>query len=88
MLTVWKFELEGNTNIEVEIPEGAEILTFATQRHKPCLWCLVNTKNRKETRRFLLAATGRSLDNEKVIDYIGTIQLEGGNLIYHLFERR
>ena len=87
MITIWKFELNIEDDIEIEVPIGAKILTFDMQHGTPCLWCMVNTENKKEKRYFRLAGTGHDITDEVGIAYIGTIQMHNGDLISHLFER-
>lgn len=83
---IWKFEI--NTNkIIVEMPKGAEILTIQTQNEKPCIWALVNPENEKELRHFEVYGTGHNIHCDTAIKYINTFQLDGGALVFHLFER-
>lgn len=68
------------------LPVGAEILCFQMQGETPCIWALVDTGNvSQETRKFRLAGTGHPIEYTPK-KYIGTIQLRGGLLIFHLFE--
>lgn len=85
MRTVWKYELAIDDYIDVEIPKGAEILTFQIQSDKPCIWCLVDPNVEKETRRFRLAGTGHDIKEDN-LKYIGSCQVHEGVLIFHLFE--
>ncbi|GAJ02446.1 unnamed protein product, partial [marine sediment metagenome] len=45
-------------------------------------------RSRKETRYFRLSGTGHPLGEDylRIIDYIGTFQMENGALMFHLFE--
>jgi hypothetical protein len=87
--TIWKYELEMNQRTAIEIPHSAEILCVQTQFNNPCIWALVDTDNYKEERVFEIFGTGFSIKGDMGVDrkYIGTFQLEGGALVYHLFER-
>ncbi len=63
----------------------------ADQREVPFLWALVDPDPDlgTETRHFLLAGTGHprpDLEWLKIV-FIGTFQLRGGALVFHLFER-
>jgi len=82
---VWKYELMPNDYIEIEMPIGATILCFDLQGETACIWVLVNPSAQKEIRRFRFAGTGHPITDEETI-YIGTLQMFGGGLVFHLFE--
>jgi hypothetical protein len=83
---IWKFPVSPNVPV-IEMPEGAEILTVQTQHGEPCIWALVNPAAKKEKRYFWVFGTGHNVPVEAERKYIGTFQLEGGALVFHLFER-
>ena len=85
---IWKFPIHTN-NIIVEMPKDAEILTIQTQNETPCIWALVNPENAKELRHFEVYGTGHDIHCYCDIEckYINTFQLDGGSLVFHLFER-
>lgn len=85
--TIWKFELKNEGVQELKMPEGAEILTVQTQYEKPCLWALVNPDAEKVSRGFFIYGTGHPVPKEPYPQkYIGTYQLSGGALVFHVFE--
>lgn len=87
MKTIWKYELEIKDEHILEIPSPAIPLGFQVQYGKPVLWCLVDPEKGMVKKRFRMAGTGHEiLFTLEELNYIGTIQLLGGNLIYHLFE--
>jgi len=87
MKAVWKFPLQAIDGQTVEMPEGAKILCVQVQNGVPCMWAVCDpaVTVRKEKRYFAVVGTGHPHD---VIpkDYIGTFQLEGGGLVFHVFE--
>ena len=88
MKTVWKYPLEVEDEQIIEMPANAHILTVQTQQGRPCLWALVDPTRPFEPRRILIAGTGherKDLDDVGV-GYIGTFQVMGGGLIFHVFE--
>lgn len=88
--SIWKFKLDTSDIIIVEMPIGAEILTVQEQNDKPCLWALVNIDEvEKEKRTFCVYGTGHIISSNSSNDmkkYIGTYQLMGGCLVFHVFE--
>ena len=85
---VWKFEIDGSRPTFM-MPIGSEILSVQTQNEKPCIWALVNSGNHKEERFFEVYGTGHEIHYDMGIErkYIGTFQIDNGDLIFHLFER-
>lgn len=79
--TVWKFKLEP----EVEIPRGAKVLSVHEQLGDLWIWAIVNPNNRSETRRFAVFATGEDVPNRS-LRFIGTVLLNRGRLVQHVFE--
>lgn len=78
---------------EILLPEGAEVLTVQVQPDQGIqLWAIVDEKlgqTDKEIRRFSVIATGHSMDQTYAYyhpKYISTIQLNGGALVFHVFE--
>ena len=83
--TIWKFPIPLEDEFELEMPLGAAILCVQVQGEEPCIWARVDPKAKKHRRVFRLAGTGREIPKE--LGYIGTFQLRGGTLVFHLFER-
>ncbi|MDO8573013.1 MAG: hypothetical protein Q7S11_04630 [bacterium] len=83
MKSIWKFPLEVTDNQTVELPVGAKALSVQVQNEKPCLWAMVDTKTKIESRVIQIFGTGHPVLNEG--DYIGTFQMLGGSLVFHAF---
>lgn len=85
---VWKFEIDPKKFI-VEMPKDAEVLTIQTQNEKPYVWALVNPDAHTELRQFEVYGTGHNIHYDMGAErkYINTFQLQGGSLVFHLFER-
>lgn len=83
---VWKFPIEAVDAFGIDMPIGAEILSVQTQHGQPHLWALVDTMLPNERRLFRLFGTGHSIDDSGELKYVGSFQLSGGALVFHLFE--
>lgn len=84
---VYKYAMPVTDVHNVELPEGAEILTVQSQHDEPHMWALVDPDAPMATRTFLLLGTGHSSEDDlSRDDYIGTYQLRDGGLVFHLFE--
>lgn len=90
MRAVWKFPLEITDYQTIEMPAGAQILSFDVQGVSPeymapCLWALVAPAMPREKRTFQMVGTGHQLPDEPG-KFIGTVVTYGGTLVWHLFE--
>lgn len=86
MRTIYKYDIFIQDVFTILMPIDAEILTVQTQYGSPYFWAKVDTNAEKERRRFCLFGTGHEIPPEKDLQYIGTFQVSGGSLVFHLFE--
>lgn len=74
----------------LEMPEGAQPLRAMVQGDggQPQLWALVDPSRPMTTRCFCAFGTGHEIDQADVprIAFIDTFMLDGGALVFHLFE--
>ena len=83
---VWKWVLFTRDLTTIQVPKGAEFLHVGEQHGSICIWALVNPgETKREERTLRIAGTGHNISNGK-FNYIGTVHLEGGELIFHVFE--
>ena len=87
MIQIWKFTLEpGHEVQEIEMPQGASILTAREQGKSVCVWAMVDTKAQKEKRRFEVIGTGWTVP-PRPRRFIGTAMFtDGMPLVFHVFE--
>ena len=86
MNTIWKFRPPIQDSLAIEMPREAQLLCVQTQRNTPCIWALVDSDAPIETRHFAWRGTGHPCGGLKAIGHVGSIQLLGGELVFHLFE--
>lgn len=91
MQTVGKFPFQISDIVELEMPEGAEILVVESQpvyslasAEQACMWARVDTEAPMERRRFRLCGTGHPL-KENVGGHYGSFQMAKGRLVWHVF---
>lgn len=84
MRTIYKYPLVRCDLQTIPMPAGAKILAVQTQHDLPYLWAMVDSGSPPEPRDFRTYGTGHDVDQEG--DYIGTYQLRGGALVFHVFE--
>lgn len=86
MKVIYKYIIEIEDEILLEIPQHAQILSIQTQKDKPCIWAVVETDNPIVKRNLKLIGTGHEIKNYMNCNFIGTFQVHDGAGVFHLFE--
>jgi hypothetical protein len=88
MKTIWKFELAVTDSQTVMMPEGAHVLCIQVQGggDVPQIWAAVDTEAERVRRHFRTFGTGHPLSGMNAPHYVGTYQIRGGTLVFHVFE--
>lgn len=82
---VYKYPLPLGDWGTVWLPEGAEVLCVQVQSGTPQIWARVTVGNPPTARHLRIAGTGHDLGSN-VGRYIGKFQIDGGELVFHVFE--
>ena len=84
---VYKYKLQITKVIqEVVLPLGAQILCIKMQNDELCMWALVDPDQTcDEVVKIRCAGTGHMIE-EDVEDYIDTVMLLDGALVFHFFK--
>ena len=87
MKKIYKYSIPINDEFDMNLPKGIAILSFQCQRDVPFIWALVDPDALLEKRSFRLVGTGHPINMESnFLHFIGTVQMAGGQLVWHLFE--
>jgi len=87
MRTIWKFKIQTIDEQQIAMPFGAQILCVQIQNAEPYIWALIeDDSNQREERWIEVFGTGNPIGNASERKYIGTYQLDNGNLVFHVFE--
>lgn len=89
MKTIWKYFLEIVDMPNLNMPQGAEVVSVQPQAISDdatgiALWAIVDPEAKTEERRFRIFGTGHPIPSEFRGKFIGTVQL--GQLVFHVFE--
>lgn len=92
MKAVYKYKLDPYVE-EVMLPLGAQVLHVAAQGADINLWVLVDPVPEDpilEKRRFRAFGTGHPIpsNEDECLLHVGTALLQGGTLVFHIFEVR
>lgn len=85
-LEVWKFPLKSTGHINVSMPVGADIISVQALRGLVTLWATCDQEKDVELRNFFVAMTGAPLPELHPLKSVGTVQLDGGDFVFHVFE--
>lgn len=90
MQTIWKFPIQPGDLIRVQMPKGARVLDVQEQQGQPAIWAEVDSEAETEERLFDVFGTGHEIKSGMGVarEYVGTFQLHGGVLVFHLYEYR
>lgn len=85
-MKVWKYPVPivGDGRVTLSVPGGV-VMSVQMQRGEPCLWMGVDPEMPKQERCFEWVGTGHDVPSH-VIQYVGTVQSNGGVFVWHLFE--
>lgn len=83
---VYKYKLQINKVIqEVVLPLGAQILCIKMQNDELCMWALVDPdQTYNEVVKIRCAGTGHEITED--VEYIDTVMLLDGELVFHFFK--
>lgn len=90
MAQIWKFPLKTIQEQTIKMPSEFEFLALQVQNNRPCIWCVVNPSPEEvEDVTFYTLGTGHNISKEVQDNsfYIGTYQLDGGGLVFHVFQK-
>ncbi len=85
MKRIYKYLLEVTDVQKVAMPKGAAVLTVQVQNEHPCIWAEVDPEAPTIKRRFVIYGTGHPMSDDKAYRHVGSFQLHGGRLVFHLY---
>ena len=84
-VTIWKYQLKMVDDQKIEMPLGSQILSVQVQHGEPCMWVAVRPDQPTVSRSIRIAGTGHHLPGWSANNFVGTFQLAGGQLVFHVF---
>jgi 6-phosphogluconolactonase/glucosamine-6-phosphate isomerase/deaminase len=87
MKTIYKYPLKIQDKQTISMPIGAQILSVQVQDEVVCLWALVEPRLPKREIEFQMLGTGHDAGHiNSNFKHISTVQVDGGNLVFHVFQ--
>lgn len=84
MRTIWKLPLQVTDIQRIKIPKNSGCLTIQVQYGVPCIWIACEDKEELEECTLYTHGTGHEI-SPKATKYLGSYQLDGGALVFHVF---
>lgn len=89
MSKIFKYQLDDAVESQfIVMPAGSTVLTVQVQDGGPFLWVKVDPVVSLVKRRFLIFGTGYEIVDPDQLHYVGTYQMRGGLLVWHVFTDR
>lgn len=85
MQTVYKYPIKITDEQELQLPKDAQILCVKEQHGEIVLYARVDTANHPVSRTIYCQGTGLNADGLEFADWIDTVLLAKGNLVFHFF---
>lgn len=88
MKTIWKYPVPAIDAFSITMPAGAQFLAVQAQHENAQSWWLVDDDALLKRRYFRVHGTGHEVYSPGALTFLGTFQLNDGELVFHLFEER
>lgn len=85
-MKIFKYSIEIVDTQSLAFPRAAIILSVQVQNGRPQIWALVDPGAPVVPRKFALRGTGHDATGMGWAKFIGTFQMHGGDLVFHLFD--
>ena len=87
MITVYKYVIPLVDQPRLRMPRKADILSVGEQLGQLVLWARVDTDYPDVTRALRVYGTGHPAPDAQIHQFVGTVQTDGGSLVWHVFDQ-
>lgn len=84
-MKIFKYYITADRYQTIEIPVGFRLLSVQNQNEQICIWALVDNSKPLKTLAVECFTTGQECKPISLDGYLGTVQLDGGNFVTHVF---
>jgi hypothetical protein len=86
---IYKYQIEVTDEQTLTLPINAQILAVQTQWDSPCIWAMIDPKEKQmEQVTIRIWGTGHPIADSESLTYLGTFQMLGGQLVFHVFRKQ
>lgn len=86
MSAIWKFKLSIADKCIAHMPHGAKVISVQMQDDALCAWAIVNPEHHLIEHPFAIIGTGHTFEISSNCRHLGTVQVHGGSLVFHVFD--
>lgn len=85
---IYKYPIQVTDKQTIKLPAEYQILCVQVQETIPCIWALIDPDNPEQEVFIETIGTGHPIlyEGRTRRSYIGTYQIQGGSLVFHVFE--
>lgn len=88
---IWKYTVQEASLLDLRLPRNGIVRKVAEQHGKLCFWVEFSSDPKLkepdyEDRHFRIYATGQHIPNYELMEYVDTVLMAGGNLVWHIYE--
>lgn len=85
-MRIYKQVLLLNVEQIISLPVDAKVLDVQVQHEQIAMWYAFDDSGMVRSREVIMVGTGHEIPSG-IVEFIGTVQLNGGNLVLHIFLR-
>ena len=86
MKTIFKYKLGTTDHQDIEFPKDTELISAQAIGEELYIWAKVDPEQHMEKREIRVIGTGHTVYDDEKLRHLGTTQMFGGTLIWHVFE--
>lgn len=88
-MKIYKYTLSATDHQPLPLPVGSKILSVANQYDNMVLYAIVTESETQDMYDIMVKGTAHDLpDNVNDYQFLGTVKLMGGKLMFHVFYKR
>ena len=87
MMTTYKFPLRIEDEQTVMMPAESRVICVQSQYNTLTVWAIVDTTKELVPVTFRVVGTGHPMPDIAQLHYVGTVQMDSGMLVWHVFTK-
>lgn len=86
MKRIYKYPIQITDEQIIQMPENAEILHVNIQHNQAFIWAMIDPEEDEEDVEIRVYGTGHPVQECKELSYLGTVFIQNGDLVFHVFK--
>lgn len=85
-MRIYKYPIPVSGEFILDLPKGSKPLCVQIQQGQPQMWAAIDPMAPLVKHLFQLCGTGHDREDINPFTYLGTFQVQGGTLVFHVFD--